>query len=59
MQSKDVYGSEKEERDCEVVEVAMNTEDGSSLEISLFTVPKICEPLNNQPIAFCKAEYDH
>ena len=37
----------------------MKTEDGSSLEISLFTVPKICEPLNNQPIAFCKAEYDH
>ena len=33
---------------------------GAFLELLLlFTVPLIREPLNNQPINFCKAEYDH
>ena len=37
----------------------MKTVDGAFLEQLLFTVPLIREPLNNQPINFCKAEYDH
>ena len=54
------FGSEKEEQqDCEVVKVIMKTVDGAFLELLFFTVPLICEPLNNQPINFCKAEYDH
>ena len=54
------FGSEKEEqRDCEVEKVIMKTVAGDFLELLLFTVPLICEPLNNQPINFCKAEYDH
>ena len=54
------FGSEKEEQqDCEVVKVAMKTVDGAFLDLLLFTVPLICEPLNNQPINFCNDEYDH
>ena len=37
----------------------MKTLDGDFLELLLFTVPLIREPLKNQPINFCKAEYDH
>ena len=54
------FGSEKEElQNCEVVKVAMKTVDGAFLDLLLFTVPLICEPLNNQPINFCKDEYDY
>ena len=55
------FGSEKEEqqRDCKVIKVIMKTVDGAFLELLFFTIPLICEPLNNQPINFCKAEYDH
>ena len=49
----------KEQRDCEVMKVIMKTVDGAFLELLLFTIPLIREPLNNQPINFCKAEYDH
>ena len=37
----------------------MKTVDGAFPELLFFTVPLICEPLNNQPINFCKSEYDH
>ena len=37
----------------------MKTVDGVFLDLLLFTVLLICEPLNNQPINFCKDEYDH
>lgn len=37
----------------------MKTVDGNSIELLLFTVPLICEPLTNQPIAFCQSEYDY
>ena len=58
--STNTFVSEKEEqRDCEVVKVIMKTVDGAFLELLLFTVPLISEPLNNQPINSCKAEYDH
>ena len=54
------FESKKEEQqDCEVLKVIMKTVDGTFLELLLFTVPLICEPLNNQPINFCMAEYDY
>ena len=54
------FGSEKEEQeDCEVVKVAMKTVDGAFLDLLLFIVLLICESLNNQPINFCKDEYNH
>lgn len=37
----------------------MKTVDGNTLQLLLFTLPLICEPLTNQPTAFCKSEYDH
>ena len=52
------FGSEKEQ-DCEVAKVAMKTVGGAFLDLLLFTVHLICEPLNNQPITLCKDEYDH
>ena len=54
------FGAEKEEeRDCEIVKVAMKTVDGAFLELSLFTVPLICEPLTHQPLAICQEKYEH
>ena len=29
------------------------------LELTLFTVALICEPLANQPISYCKAKYSY
>ena len=53
------FGSEEEERDCEVVVVAMKTVEGDVLKLQLLTVLLICEPLTNQPIALCKSAYSH
>ena len=46
-------------RDCDVVRVSLKTMDGRVLELPLYVVPLICEPLANQPVVYCKAEYDH
>ena len=37
----------------------MKTVDRAFLKLLLFTNPLQCESLNNQPINFCKAEYDY
>lgn len=52
------FGSEQEERMCDVVRIELRTVSGADLE-SLFSAPLICEPLSHQPVAFCKAMYDH
>ena len=44
---------------CDVVRIELRTNSGSNLELSLFSVPMICGPLSHQPIAFCKAPFDH
>ena len=33
--------------------------EGTYLELLLFAILLVCEPLNNQPINFCKAEYEY
>ena len=44
---------------CEVVCVAMEVNHGSELELTMFSVPHICEPLTVQPISLCAATCDH
>ena len=52
------FGSEQEERVCDVVRINLKIVGGADLELP-FSVPLICEPLSHQPIAFCKATYEH
>ena len=53
------FGSENEEpRTCEIVRIGMKMQDGDK-EMTLFTVPLICEPLAGQPISICAEEYGH
>ena len=54
------FGSTKgDPKSCEVVQVGMRTKDGSDQELTLFTVPLICEPLSAQPISLCSEKYSH
>ena len=38
---------------CGVVRVEVKTRDGPDMELTLFTVPHICDPLSAQPISLC------
>ena len=54
------FGSrEEEEHHCDVVRLAVETVNRQVLQLELFVVPLICEPLSNQPIEFCKLEFQH
>ena len=44
---------------CEVVRVGAKTHCGPDTELTLLTVPYICEPLSVQPISLCPKMYDH
>ena len=44
---------------CEVVRVGVKTHDGPDTELTLLTVPYICEPLSVQPTSLCPEMYDH
>ena len=44
---------------CEVVHVAVKLKGRRTKQLSLFTVPLICEPLMCQPVAFCQAKFQH
>ena len=44
---------------CEVVRVGVKVNTGPDLELNLFTVPYICEPLSVQPISLCTERYKH
>ena len=44
---------------CEVVRVGVKVNSGPDLELTLFTVPYICEPLSIQPISLCTERYKH
>ena len=44
---------------CEMVRVGLTTREGPDMELELFSVPLICEPLVAQPISLCKVKYDH
>ena len=53
------FGSEEDERVCDVVKIGIATIGGTALELPFFSVLLICEPLSHQPVAFCKITYDH
>ena len=54
------FGAEKEgSKNCDVVRVAMKTREGPDMELVLFAVPTICEPLASQPISLCAERYDY
>ena len=44
---------------CEVVHVAVKLKGRGTKQLSLFTVPLICEPLMCQPVALCQANFQH
>ena len=53
-------GSENEDKLVYgVVRLGMALRDGTTFEMSLFTVPFICEPLSVQPICYAKDTYEH
>ena len=54
------FGSEgRQPTACEVVHIAMKTNHGVELELTMFSVPHICEPLRAQPISLCAINCDH
>ena len=44
---------------CEVVRVGVKIHDGPDTELTLLTVPCICEPLSVQPTSLCPEMYNH
>ena len=44
---------------CEVVRVGMRIENCPDVELTLYAVPYICEPLSVQPILVCAQSYGH
>ena len=46
-------------RVCGVVHVAVNLKGKGTKQISLFTVPLVCELLMCQPVAFCHSNFQH
>ena len=54
------FGSKRSEQQrCEIVRVRAKTCDGPDAELTLLTVPFICEPLAVQPISLCRDTYNH
>ena len=54
------FGAAKERlQTCEVVRVVVKFKDGRSRELTLLTVPTICEPLVGQPIRDSKRRFPH
>lgn len=44
---------------CPVVDVGVKLKDGTTMQVALFVVPKICEPLVGQPISACIDAHPH
>ena len=47
---------------CQVVTIGMEGKDcrhGTGMQLSLYVVPTICEPLVSQPISTCVKENEH
>ena len=54
------FRSDKENKqECEVVRLGMDLKYGTTFEMSLFTVPFICEPLSAQSITGVIEKYSH
>ena len=48
-----------EKQTCGIVKAGMEMRDGQRMELTLFTVPLICEPLTGQLISLCTKKYEH
>lgn len=48
-----------QECQCDVVRIAVHTSDGGLVDLHIYVVPWICEPLACQPIDFCQANFSH
>lgn len=46
-------------RRCEIVNVGISVRGGGTRQLTLYTVPIICEPLACQPISVCQANFKH
>ena len=44
---------------CDVVRIAVHTAGGELVDLHIYVVPFICEPLACQPIDFCQANFSH
>ena len=44
---------------CDVVSLGMKPRSGTDLELSLLTVPMICEPLSGQPVNFARERFHY
>ena len=54
------FGSKRSEAQrCEVIRIGVKTHDGPDTELTLLTVPYVCEPLSIQPISLCPDRCDH
>ncbi|MCG8626064.1 MAG: hypothetical protein MJE68_29215, partial [Proteobacteria bacterium] len=54
------FGStEKATKKCELVELRIQTRENSTVNLSAFVVPLICEPLMYQPTVICAEQYPH
>ena len=54
------FGSKREQNCvCDLVKLGLTTKDGTSKQLTLFTVPIICEPIACQPISICCNDFDH
>lgn len=54
------FGSKREQtRVCNLVRLGLITKDETSKQLTLFTIPTICEPIAGQPISICCNDFDH
>ena len=54
------FGSNKENKqECGVVRLGMGLKNGTTFEMSLFTVPFICEPLSTQSVTCAVEKYSY
>ena len=54
------FGATREEpKTCPVVNVELKLKDNNTIRVSLFVVPKICQPLIGQPISSCIDAHRH
>ena len=54
------FGSDKGSKQlCEVVSLCLSTRDGGAIQLSFLSVPMICDPLSDQPIAHAMKNYDY
>ncbi len=51
--------SEEQPQVCERVRLSLALKNGRTRQLTLFTVPIICEPLSCQPVSLCQDSFDH